>query len=381
MVGRWGNRLGRWLAAAVTLACVCGASGGGLQSLPGRAKLHIERGAQTCGGGCSAALSALSSTLLSRLEPFSVKLPFGPRGAIMLSTDLDDTLVGDKMSLARFNDVWLAQLEPRGCKLVYNTGRSFDDYMLLAKEWALLVPDVFIGGCGSQIYTFDDYGRPIADRVWQHKLEKGWNKTAVADAAENTASLSERYGRITQKRESSKNPFMYSCKVLRADESMTVRGIIADFERCMRERGLAVKVGAASVAYSADSTVQGDVRPGQTYLYVDLLPRAAGKGNAQAYVQGLLGFTPQTTVVAGDSGNDVPMFTAGAVRGILVGNAKEELVAAKRCHHTRARRGYAAGVLEGLERLCVVDTEEEEKLANPPPRGAGDALLRLARLQ
>lgn len=66
----------------------------------------------------------------------------------MLSSDLDDTLTGNRDALARFNQVWITQLVPFGCKLVYNTGRSLEDYLAASRDWDLLKPDAFIGGCG-----------------------------------------------------------------------------------------------------------------------------------------------------------------------------------------------------------------------------------------
>jgi hypothetical protein len=117
-----------------------------------------------------------------------------PRDApFVLSTDLDDTLVGDVDSLAVFNEVWINKLSRRGCKLVYNTGRSLKDYRTLCESWKLLVPDIFIGGCGSQIYTFDKDADgqevAIADQEWLLRLADGWDKSTVSDAINASAAL------------------------------------------------------------------------------------------------------------------------------------------------------------------------------------------------
>ena len=103
-----------------------------------------------------------------------------------LTTDLDDTLVGDAESLAVFNEIWRSKFANRGCKLVYNTGRSLQDYRTLCESWKLLVPDIFIGGCGTQIFTFekgvDGQEEAKADEDWQLRLAVGWDKAAVSDA-------------------------------------------------------------------------------------------------------------------------------------------------------------------------------------------------------
>jgi sucrose-phosphate synthase len=52
-------------------------------------------------------------------------------------------------------------------------------------------------------------------------------------------------------------------------------------------------------------------------------------------------------VVAGDSGNDVEMFVA-PFRGIVVGNADEDLKRLSGPHIYKAEKAHAAGLLEGL---------------------------------
>lgn len=70
---------------------------------------------------------------------------------------------------------------------------------------------------------------------------------------------------------------MYSCSI-KQSKGMSAADAKEFFERVAAEAGLMVKVGASSVSYSADSTVSGDREPGVDYLFIDLLPMAAGKG-------------------------------------------------------------------------------------------------------
>ena len=91
--------------------------------------------------------------------PAPVGKSFENHAPFLLCTDLDDTLVGDAQSLAEFNRLWKEELAPRGCKLVFNTGCSFIDYLALRRDWDMLLQDAFIGGCGTQVYTFDAQGQ------------------------------------------------------------------------------------------------------------------------------------------------------------------------------------------------------------------------------
>lgn len=92
---------------------------------------------------------------------------------------------------------------------------------------------------------------------------------------------------------------------------------------------------------------------------LDVLPAGAGKGAATQHLTRALGHGAESIVVAGDSGNDIEMFEA-AERGIVVGNADAALRAAVDPSRAYlARQGFAAGILEGLEYWGVIRAREE----------------------
>lgn len=81
----------------------------------------------------------------------------------------------------------------------------------------------------------------------------------------------------------------------------------------------------------------------------DVIPKGAGKGAATLHLAAEIGVSRSKVIVAGDSGNDVAMFRV-VERGIVVGNARSELIAAlEPGTFYQARDAYAAGVKEGLE--------------------------------
>ncbi|MGW3204794.1 trehalose-6-phosphate synthase [Streptomyces sp. NPDC001135] len=86
--------------------------------------------------------------------------------------------------------------------------------------------------------------------------------------------------------------------------------------------------------------------------YFDVLPAGANKGRALRLLGRRLGWSRQTMLVAGDSLNDLSLFSQGT-RAVVVANAEPALAAgvpaSEQVHHS-ALNG-AAAVLEGMERL------------------------------
>ncbi len=85
---------------------------------------------------------------------------------------------------------------------------------------------------------------------------------------------------------------------------------------------------------------------------LDILPRHSDKGLAMQFLRQQWGIAPEQTVVCGDSGNDLALFSVGEERGIIVGNAQKELL---KWHNANpvdyrylAQANCAGGILEGL---------------------------------
>mmetsp|Transcript_63379 Transcript_63379/g.169478 ORF Transcript_63379/g.169478 Transcript_63379/m.169478 type:complete len:95 (+) Transcript_63379:181-465(+) len=94
--------------------------------------------------------------------------------------------------------MWRSHFAPRGCKLIYNTGRSLEDYRALLPKWNLLTPDYFIGGCGTQIFTFENDGMDArADTEWLMLLEEGWDKRIIAEALQSCSYLRGKVGTLS----------------------------------------------------------------------------------------------------------------------------------------------------------------------------------------
>ncbi|MFB2917056.1 sucrose-phosphate phosphatase [Aerosakkonema funiforme] len=236
-------------------------------------------------------------------------------------TDLDNTLVGDDEALEKLNQLLSQHRQEHGTKIVYATGRSLALYRQLLTENQLLEPDALIAAVGTEIYYSDREDEP--DPVWSAQLSVGWNRDVVVATGANFAD-------IVPQPTSEQRPFKVSYFVTeRAAEE-----VIPRLESLLKERG----VDAQSI-YSGSKDL-------------DILPRNSNKGLAVQFLRQQWGIEATRTVVCGDSGNDIALFSVGEPRGIIVGNAQPELRQWLKANPAEyrylAKADCAGGILEGL---------------------------------
>jgi len=241
--------------------------------------------------------------------------------AFLFITDLDNTLVGDDAALKELNQQLEQHRQDYGTKIVYATGRSPALYRKLTSEKSLLSPDALITSVGTEI-CFDPK-EEIVDPEWADMLAQGWNRDAVV-------AIAAHYSDLVLQPETEQRPFKVSY-VLSEEISSEV---LPRLESSLKEKGLDVKL-----IYSGGQDL-------------DILPRQGDKGLAVQFLRQKWDMDATKTVVCGDSGNDIALFSAGEERGILVGNAKPELrqwyEENKKDYHYFAQADYADGILEGL---------------------------------
>ena len=245
--------------------------------------------------------------------------------SFLLVTDLDHTLVGDRAALMALNQQ-VTGWRKAGMKLVYATGRSLTLYRQLQAAADLLEPDMLITAVGTEIYG---HGQTTPDATWTAKLAIGWQRTTIL-------AITQTMPELIPQPTTEQNPFKLSFFLT----PMTARTVLPALELRLRQPGLATQL-----IYSSDRDL-------------DILPQAANKGAAMTFVQHQLGFSPEQTVVCGDSGNDIALFAKGDARGIIVSNAQPELLAwhaaNPRSDRYLAQTPYAAGILEGLQYFSLI---------------------------
>lgn len=249
----------------------------------------------------------------------------------LLVTDLDDTLVGDGPSLQGLCRRLADSASAHGSRIVYTTGRSLTLYRELAAAERLPSPDALVTSVGTEIYFDPDDG--VADPVWAERLLHDWDRQQVFDEA-------ARFADLVPQPATEQRPFKVSYFLT----ARAAAGVLPPLDAALRGRGLATRL-----VYSGDR-------------HLDILPARGGKGRAMQFVGNRWGFEASRTVACGDSGNDITLFGIAGARGIIVGNARPELLrwyesnCADRLYLARAH--YAAGILEGLRHFGFLGDDE-----------------------
>ncbi|MFC9929554.1 trehalose-6-phosphate synthase [Streptomyces sp. NPDC127190] len=241
----------------------------------------------------------------------AVAEPPAPR---VLITDLDGTLLGgDDRARRRLHRV-LAQ--HTDITVVFATGRSVPSVR------AVLERDPWVP---APRWIVADVGASVADAAGMRHLEdledrlrKGWPGADLVRAAlRRFPALVYQEGVVQDGR----------CSFFLPPEHLT-----AELRAAVAELG-------CTWTYSADR-------------YFDVLPEGAGKGPAVRALARMLRWPASSLLVAGDTLNDLSLFTLGA-HGVIMGNAEPALSAAVPVSdrvHRPALEG-AAAILSALERL------------------------------
>jgi sucrose-6-phosphatase len=242
--------------------------------------------------------------------------------AFLFITDLDNTLVGDDQALNELNQQLSQHRQEFGTKIVYATGRSLTLYRQLTYEKPLLTPDALITSVGTEIYF-----NPLNDNFdpeWANLLSQEWDRDQVA-------LIASHYADLELQPPSEQNPFKVSYYL----SEQVAHNVIPNLKADIAQHGLNVKI-----VYSGSHDL-------------DLLPKKSDKGLAVHFLREKWQISPLRTVVCGDSGNDIALFSVGEERGIIVANARTELRQWYEFNQTDyrylAENHYAAGILEGLK--------------------------------
>ncbi|MBD2532415.1 sucrose-phosphate phosphatase [Nostoc flagelliforme FACHB-838] len=239
-------------------------------------------------------------------------------------TDLDDTLVhrtvGDDSALPELNQLLSQHRQKFGTKIVYSTGRSPVLYKELQTQKNLLQPDAVVLSVGTEIYLDDT---DTADSGWSEILSPGWDREAVL-------SITKKYRGLVRQPDSEQRPFKVSF-FLEQEASVN---LLSQLEAELQKYKLNVKL-----IYSSG-------------IDLDIVPHSSDKGQAMQFLRQKWKFAAEQTVVCGDSGNDIALFAVGNERGIIVGNARKELLQWHNEHpaeHRYLAKGFCAGgIIEGL---------------------------------
>lgn len=244
---------------------------------------------------------------------------------LLLVTDLDHTLVGDRQALASLNQT-LQTLRSR-IYLVYATGRSLAGARQLQQEEGLLEPEGWATGVGSTLLWC---GEP--DPLWDRQLQHQWDRPGLAALLSGWRDL-----------------------ILQPASEQTPHKLSYVLDTPL----------PTTEAHQFEQRLQATLRQAQLHAQVvfssgyqlDLLPQAAGKGAVSGYLQQKLGLRPEQVLCCGDSGNDRSML-GGPWWGVMVSNARPELLAWWRQVRPdtllRSHHHHAGAILHALNTLPLL---------------------------
>ncbi len=241
-------------------------------------------------------------------------------------TDLDNTLVGDASALKVLNHWLNRSRQEHDTKIVYATGRSLNSYRELAASTQLLPPDALVSAVGTEIYLDCENIWP----AWQQHITPGWERGKIAEIAAHFADL--------------KPQPVCDQGNFKASYYLSEAAAIEIIPRLRHE--LKQQNILAEIVYS-----------GQKDL--DIIPKNSNKGSAVQFLRDYWSIDAPSTVVCGDSGNDISLFSYDLEYGVLVGNAHQELKlwyemnATER--HYLASANCSGGIIEGLRYFGFLD--------------------------
>lgn len=240
----------------------------------------------------------------------------------LLATDLDGTFLGgrqaDRLALYR-----ILRARP-DIRLAFVTGRGVETVLPLLSDPLIPDPEIIISDVGATVVRGDTL-EPI--QPLQGEIDARWpGDREILGLLDGVAGL--RRQPVPQERRCS---------------------FYAEEEEVIQEVRDRLEGHPLDVLHSAGK-------------YLDVLPGGVNKGSTLRGLLPILGLEDDQVMVAGDTLNDLALFTCG-LRGVVVGGAEEPLVrqttGLPRIHHAE-RRG-AGGILEALERQEVVTAEEEDE--------------------
>lgn len=256
----------------------------------------------------------------------------------LLASDIDNTLTGDLPALKALSAALWQKREAGELLMVLATGRRLAQVIAGIVDESLPEADAIISQVGTEIYLppFRAEMAPLA--AWDAYLHRHYSRERALSFLDGIAGLE-----------------------MQPEQYNTSLKVSAFLHQAPDPDAAAEQIRQRIVDAGAGDHYRVIWSSG---MHLDILPEAAGKGNALHFLLDYLSgqsdrnldLSPEQVIVAGDSGNDLAMFAAFE-RGIVVANAQPELIALAEQGREGiyfAQASYAAGVAEGLRYFDVL---------------------------
>jgi sucrose-phosphate synthase len=233
----------------------------------------------------------------------------------MFITDLDQNLLGDPQSLARF----LEMIKQRRRQVSFGiaTGRRLDSALALMKKHGVPTPDVLISSLGTRIH----YGQSLEeDSLWADHIDHDWSPRRIRLVLGDLPGLN-----LQERKEQTAHKISYYYDARTAPSLEEIQVLLLQHEITAN----------VSLAF------------GQ---FLDILPPRASKGQALRYVAQRLDIVLDQVLVAGGSGSDEDMMRGNTLAVVVENRHHEELSLLPEVDRIYFAEGrYAAGILEAID--------------------------------
>ena len=243
----------------------------------------------------------------------------------LIVTDIDNTLLGDEISLNRFSKL-LDEIRP-DIGFAVATGRVVQSALEELSKYQINMPDVLITAVGSEIYY--NYGNKLTfSKGWEAHISNHWERDKIVELLSKFSFLKYQEG-------NNQKPFKISYYL--EDDPAYLQQIknllINNRIKC-------------NVIYS-----HGE--------FLDILPYRASKGKAIRYLGYRYNIPFDRILTAGDSGNDIEMLK-GDLLGVVVGNYSPELEILKGSRKIYfSKYNNAAGIIDGIKYYDLINICKE----------------------
>ncbi|MDH5648894.1 MAG: HAD-IIB family hydrolase [Gammaproteobacteria bacterium] len=232
----------------------------------------------------------------------------------VIFSDLDQSLIGDEKSLARFVD--LIKGNSRCTSFGIATGRRLDSALKLLRAYNVPHPHVLITSLGTEIYYAPDLTK---DAVWEEHIDHLWNPKAVQRVLSDVSGIA-----LQPKEEQSKFKLSYYYDSSKAPEAHEINQLLLQ----------------------NDQTVNVVLSFGQ---YLDVTPVRASKGLALRWVADQWDIPLDRILAAGGSGADEDMMRGNTLAVVVANRHHEELSGLEDIERIYfANKPYAEGIMEAI---------------------------------
>lgn len=244
----------------------------------------------------------------------------------MIIADVDGTLVSETGDFSGLNEL-KELLDQRDNSFVFGiaTGRSLGSVRELFEKVGLRQPDVAICDVGSRInYGFKDAD---LDKAWIEHIDFRWNGDEIRRTLSRFAGLT-----LQEVKYQTRHKVSYYIEPELREGDFDLEAVRTALGRQSKSVTLIVTHGS----------------------YLDILPRRASKGRAVRFIGNKWSIPLSNTIVFGDAGNDLDMFT-GATRGVVVGNHSPDMEVLRGSSKVFfSSQPSAAGILDGIRHFKLI---------------------------